>query len=78
MTVTDARKIVAPSVVIDPNYRLLLRKLWRDAYSWMAAANGHNESFNNPIGRLIAKDLGQKELDRYFQAIDDLLPKEPA
>jgi hypothetical protein len=73
----QAGKLVAPSVVIDPNYRLLLRKLARDAHGWMTAANGHNDSFNNPIGRMLAKDLARQELDRYFKAIDDLVPKEP-
>jgi hypothetical protein len=73
-----AWKVAAPAVVIDPNYRLLLRGFWRDAHRWMGAANGFDNSFNNPIGRMLAKDIARKELDRYFQAIDDLVPKEPA
>jgi hypothetical protein len=71
-------KVVAPTLVIEPNYRLLLRGLWRDSHRWMAAANGFDAAFNNPIGRMLAKDLARQELDRYFKAIDDLLPKEPA
>ena len=63
---------------INPSYRALLCRLWDDAYRWTECANGQRDAFNNPIGRMIARDLARRSLDQFCQAIDDLLPKDPA
>jgi hypothetical protein len=78
MVVAYTGKTFAPPVVVNPSYVLFLRGLLHNAHGWMVAANGHKDAFNNPIGRMIAKDVARQDLDRYFKAIDDVLPKESA
>ncbi len=66
---------IAAPIIVNVVYAQMLKGLWRETLYWMSAANGRNEAFNNPIGQMLAKDLGKKSLDRYCAAIDDLLPK---
>lgn len=50
--------------------------MWIEVHRWVMAANGDRKSMNNPIGIMLAKGLAQQALDRYFAAIDALLPKQ--
>lgn len=54
----------------------MLRGMWIEAHRWIMAANGDRKSMNNPIGSMLAKGLAQQAIDRYFAAIDALLPKQ--
>jgi hypothetical protein len=71
-------KRFAPEIVVDRNYLVTLKALEYEAYRWGLAAMGARPSYNNPIGRLLAKDLQHQALDRYCAAIEKLIPqKEP-
>ena len=63
-------------IFVNHSYQILLRDLWHDAHRWFVAANGQRAAYNNPIGQLLAKDLARKSLDRYFSAIDALIPND--
>lgn len=78
----SSAKKFAPDIVVDRNYLVTLKAMEFEAYRWGLAATGHKPSYNNPIGKLLAKDLQQQALDRYFNAIEKIIPqksdKEPA
>lgn len=78
----SSAKRFAPEIVVERHYLLTLKAMELEAYRWGLAAMGHRPSYNNPIGRLLARDLQQNALNRYFEAIEKLIPqkdsREPA
>jgi hypothetical protein len=75
-------KQFAPDIVVDRNYMLTLKSMELESYRWGLAVIGSRPAYNNPIGKLLAKDLQKQALDRYFSAIEKIIPqksdREPA
>ena len=62
-------------ITIDRSCQIRLRRLWRDSWGWMDAANGRNTFYSTPTVRLQARDLARVNLDKYFAAIDEIVLK---
>lgn len=72
---SDSAKRFAPDITVKGDYLVRLKSLEHAAYLWGLAANGKRQSYNHPIGRMMARDMTKDALDRYFDAIEKIIPK---
>lgn len=71
---SDAKKF-APDIVVHPEFLLTLKAMELEAYRWGLAASGKRKGYANPIGMMLARDIHRQSIDRYFNAIEKLIPK---
>lgn len=71
----SSAKKFAPGIEIHKDYLTTLKSMEYEAYRWMGAACGKRKAYHNPVGMLLARDIARQALDRYFEAIEKLIPK---